>query len=80
MGVCCASKRCEIQPVSRDANVSSINQLLFPRTARLHILCKDERQRVITDERLQVTLTEPAVAFSQQIGMGKWHAWASGEL
>lgn len=76
--MCCSHKEC-VAAAASNGNTSAITQLLFPRSARIHILCKDERQRVITDDHLQVTLTEPAVAFSQQISMGKWQVWASGE-
>jgi len=78
MGVCCSHKECLV-PATKNSNTSAITHLLFPRTARIHILCKDDRQRVITDDHLQVTLTEPAAAFSQPINMGKWQVWASGE-
>ena len=78
MGVCCTHAK-NITPTShKEMNTSASALLHYPRTVRLHILTKDEKQKVLTDEQLQVNLTEPSMAFSQQISMGKWKVWASG--
>lgn len=79
MGVCCATKRCETQLATRDVNASAIDHLAFPRHVRIHIHRKDDQDYVITDEHLQVTLTEPSLAFSKQISLGKRESWVSGE-
>jgi len=78
MGVCCGQPRNIALPLTKEMNTSASNLLHFPRSANVHIKVKDERGKLLTDEKIHVNLTEPAMAFSQTVSLGKWKAWASG--
>ena len=83
MGVCTARSKSE-QPISipgshQPLNDSMINCLHFSRCANLHIFVSDPiDQRVIQNVSLPIILTEPLVAFSQQIATNGRVMWAAG--
>lgn len=80
MGVCCGQPRNIAMPIAKEMNTSATNLLHYPRSSNLHIQVKDEKGKILTDERIHVNLTEPTMAFSQPVSLGKWKAWASGNL
>ena len=83
MGVCTFHTK-DLHPISVPTtnpllNDSMSNYLHYSRTAPVHILVRDPvEQRVIVDIKLSLALTEPILAFSQQLAVGGRVLWASG--
>ena len=83
MGVCTFHTK-DLRPISVPVpnpllNDSVSNFLHYNRTALVHILVTDPvEQRVVVDLKLPLALTEPVLAFSQQIAVGGRMLWASG--
>jgi len=80
MGVCCGQPRNVALPAAKEMSLSTVNLLHFPRSANVHIRVKDEKGKVLTDEQIHVTLTEPTLAFSQSLSLGRRKAWVSSKL